>query len=95
MSKNYDSIYKDVIKELIKAEDKFPRWPNDALHALGIVNEEHGELCQAVLGCCGESKYTMEEIEEEAIQTIAMLFRFVTNMDKCDFKVSYFNDITE
>ena len=35
-----------IEEELIRARDKFPKWPVDPIHAAAIVSEEAGELVQ-------------------------------------------------
>ncbi len=35
-----------IIKELYAAEAKYPGWPDDLIHAVGIITEEVGEAMQ-------------------------------------------------
>jgi NTP pyrophosphatase (non-canonical NTP hydrolase) len=60
------------------ATKKFPTFPSDALHAIAIVNEEVGELNKEILQHVYEPHKgtTLESIDEELIQSIAMLYRF-------------------
>lgn len=75
----------EISRELRSAIAKFPAWPNDMLHAMAIVGEEYGELLKAVLQFHYEPHKgeTYEHIRVEAIQTIAMLHRFLNSLD-CD-----------
>lgn len=77
------SIKTEVSEELLRAIQKFPRWPKDPLHALAIVGEEYGELTKAVLQYTYEphKKVSKEDIREEAIQTAAMIIRFAMHLD--------------
>lgn len=80
----------DVSAELLRAVRKFPEWPKDPLHALAIVGEEYGELTKAVLQHTYEPKkgVTREDIREEAIQTAAMILRFIMNLDDYTYSCS-------
>lgn len=64
-----------IIKELVRAREKFPWWPTDPIHAAAIVAEEAGELIQACLQMVYEPDKP-HKIEKEAIQTAAMALRF-------------------
>lgn len=70
--------------ELAFAKKKFPLWPIDPLHATTIIAEEVGELHKATLQHVYEANkgVTLEDVREEAIQSIAMLVRFVAALDK-------------
>jgi hypothetical protein len=81
-------IILDSLDELDRATTKFPGWPSDPLHAVGVVNEEVGELNRAILQAVYElDKYpdANAEVREEAIQPIAMLVRFVLSLDAAQY----------
>lgn len=87
--KTYEQISADVTKELTRATTKFPMWPIDPLHALGVVNEEVGELQKAVLQQIYEPhKNTHDAVYEEAVQATAMLFRFLYGLHRYEWKPS-------
>ena len=65
-----------VLGELDKAEEKFPTFPTDPIHAAGVVGEESGELQQAALQWTYETGDRTHCIKE-AIQTAAMALRFI------------------
>jgi len=70
-----------ILEELQKAEEKFPTWPTDPIHASAILNEEAGELTQACLD------YYFHDADgkaafDEAIQCGAMAVRFLVNVGK-------------
>ena len=70
-----------VAKELRKARAKFPRWPDDPIHAAAVVQEEAGELGKAALQSVYEpDKSGMVEVRAEAIQTAAMALRLIENI---------------
>jgi NTP pyrophosphatase (non-canonical NTP hydrolase) len=74
---------RDVLHELARATDKFPTWPTDPLHAVAVVGEEFGELTKAVLQYTYEpSKTSRDEIRSEALQTAAMVLRFIESLDQ-------------
>lgn len=78
---NRDQLFCDVINEILRAEEKFPGWPDDFIHGAAIVGEEAGELLQATY------KHTYENgalaaIRKEAIQTAAMSLRLIMDLDK-------------
>ena len=84
---NKKDIIEKVLKELDNAYKKFPFWPNDPLHALAVVNEEIGELQKEVLQMCYEPHKTNKElIKLEAIQSTAMLLRFLIGLDEYSYK---------
>ena len=77
MGFNKKQILEAVDRELENARRKFSFWPEDKIHAAAICAEEAGELVRATL------KYTyeqgsLEECNKEAMQMIAMGFRFLT-----------------
>ena len=74
-----------ILNELERAENKFPIWPADIVHAWAIVSEESGELIRACLdreyANGGESDaQLLDECQKEAVQTGAMAFRFLKNL---------------
>jgi len=73
-------ILYEVTKELLRAENKFPFWPKDHIHAAAIVNEESGELIRASLQLKYENG-NIEDLKTEAIQCAAMCIRFLKNID--------------
>lgn len=76
-------IYADIRAEVARARGKFPKWPNDPVHAAAIIAEECGELQQAILENLYEPHKggTGAQVRAEAIQTAAMCVRFLASMD--------------
>ena len=79
-----------IARELIRAQQKHPGWPNDPVHAAAVVAEEAGELVQACLDMTygvppGHPRHF--EIEDaafnEAVQVGAMAVRFMLNFRRC------------
>lgn len=95
MCKRYERDYAisrhhtDIDKELRAAIEKFPAWPDDMLHALTIISEEHGELCKAVLQYHYEpnKNVSLDDIKKEAVQTICMLHRFLNSLETSRYTV--------
>lgn len=82
-------VVEDVLAELISATAKFPTWPTDPLHAMGVLHEEVGELAKAVLQVMYEpSKSKLSDVHAEAIQAAAMALRFLMSMYDYDWKRS-------
>lgn len=78
-----------VLAEIERATRKFPTWPTDPLHALGVVGEEFGELGKAVLQAVYEPhKSGRDQVRDEAIQTAAMAIRFIASLDAYDYSGS-------
>lgn len=77
----YQKACEFLIEELKKAEEKYPRWPDDVIHAAAIINEESGELTQAALQYCYEEG-DEKRIWEEAVQVGAMALRFMLCFDQ-------------
>jgi hypothetical protein len=73
-----DQIFDEIKAEYERAEEKFPIWPDDPIHAAAIVGEESGELLQAALQCEYEDG-DAESMVKEAIHTAAMAVRFLMN----------------
>lgn len=76
-----DMAVNAILEELHKAEDKFPGWPEDPIHAVSIMNEECGEATKAAL------QWTYEgglygDLETEITQTGAMALRALINLHK-------------
>lgn len=73
-------INEEVRREMQRAIRKFPTWPTDPLHALGVVTEEHGEVAKAVLQHIYEGG-SRSEIAKESIQLAAMSLRFAASLE--------------
>ncbi len=81
-----NKIFYEIQAEVGRAVDKFPTWPTDPLHAIAVVNEEIGELNQAILQTIYEPhKSGTREVYAEAIQSAAMLIRFLTSAHEYDY----------
>jgi len=79
-------VVADVLAELSRAMLKFPTWPTDPLHALGVVNEEVGEMAKAVLQQVYEPhKNKPDDVRKEAIQAAAMTLRFIASLPTYQF----------
>lgn len=66
-----------VVRELRKAREKFPEWPDDIIHQSAIINEEAGELTQACLEEVYEGRDPFGKFKE-AKQVGAATLRFLT-----------------
>lgn len=76
-----------VLGELRRAMAKFPTWPTDPLHAVGVLNEEVGELNKELLQLTYEPhKVTRESVHTEAMQSAAMTLRFLASMERYEFR---------
>jgi hypothetical protein len=81
-----DKVYTDVKTELDFALRKFPTWPTRALDAVGVLNEEVGELNKEVLQMTYEPHKTdKDKIRKEATQAAAMALRFLLSLDEYDY----------
>ncbi len=86
------NIFNEILEELRRATKKFPTWPTDPIHAKAILDEEVGELCQAILETIYElPKSNKENVKKEAFQVAAMAVRFIINFDKYDYQKSKMN----
>lgn len=75
-------VIAEVFAELARATAKFPTWPTDPLHAMGVVHEEVGELDKEVLQLMYEPhKSSREAVRREALQAAAMALRFAMSLD--------------
>lgn len=82
-------IIKKILQEVERAQNKFPTWPDDIIHANNILQEEAGELTKTINEFVYEyPKSVGEDVEEEAIQTGAMVFRFLLSLEKYTFNKS-------
>ncbi len=82
-------ITDEILAEVQRAKCKFPIWPTDPLHALGVVGEEFGELTKDVLQMTYEPhKTNIDNVRTEAIQTAAMALRFAMSLDRYEYKQS-------
>ncbi len=76
----------EIMAEIDRAVAKFPTWPTDPLHAVGVVGEEFGELGKAVLQQVYEPhKNSPGDVRKEAVQTAAMAIRFLLSIDTYEF----------
>jgi len=79
-------ILEAILKEVERAERKFPDWPTDIIHAAAIVGEESGELTRAALQWTYEGGELIEA-QKEAIQVAAMAIRFLNGMANEHYKL--------
>lgn len=80
-----------VRDELLRAMKKHPTWPTDPLHALGVLQEEVGELSKAVLELTYEAYpkgIQVDNVRAEALQCAAMCLRFLLSLHRYDFTPS-------
>jgi hypothetical protein len=76
----------EAVGEVVRATNKFPTWPTDAIHALAVLQEEVGELTKEVVQLTYEPhKSTLEAVRREAVQTAAMALRFLMSLDRYEF----------
>lgn len=68
-----------IIRELALAEEKHPGWPEDKIHAVGIMIEEAGESMQAAIDCV-YSIGDVNHLKKELAQTGAMCLRALMNL---------------
>lgn len=73
-------IVNKILDEVDRAEIKHPDWPIDMVYAATIVAEENSELTRACLQYESENG-SMDNIEEEAIQTAATCIRLLSNIN--------------
>lgn len=77
-----------ILKELQRAEQIHPFWPDDKIHQIGIIEEEVGEAMQVAI----DLRYTLYSKEtgaqmtkdfiKEVVQIGAMALRTLINLDK-------------
>lgn len=76
------NLLESIEAEVERAVAKFPTWPTDPLHALGVLQEEVGELQKEVLQLTYEpEKSSREKVKREAEQVAAMAFRFLASLE--------------
>ena len=82
-------IYSGILDELKKAEESHGDWSNDILHGLAILQEEVGELAQASVDFHYGTKCEddISQVKKEALQSGAMIFRFLIALEKYQRKV--------
>jgi len=83
-------IKNEIECELAFAKSKFPEWPTDPFQALAVLQEEVGELTNAVLERTYKHKNdpSLEDIRGEGIQVAAMAIRFLENLEHYRFSPS-------
>lgn len=86
LSTEIPGVLPAVLAELHRATAKFPTWPTDPLHAIGVLGEEFGELTKAVMQATYEPhKNGPGAVREEALQTAAMALRFLLSLDRYEY----------
>lgn len=81
-----NDILMEIANEVESAQQKFPSWPVDPLHAMAVLAEEVGELQKAVLQETYEPvKNDKGDIYKEALQSGAMVVRFLMGLSKYEF----------
>jgi hypothetical protein len=76
IKKSILAIWDEALAELDRARKKFPDWPDVIVYQASIIAEEAGEIIQAA-NDCRLHKASRDQVEIEAIQTIAMCIRFL------------------
>jgi NTP pyrophosphatase (non-canonical NTP hydrolase) len=71
--------YSEIDRELKRAENKHPNFPDDMFQQLAIIQEEVGEVTKAVLHYHYENG-SIDHIKEELIQSAAMCMRMLQNL---------------
>jgi hypothetical protein len=80
------SILLEICAEVDRATATFPTWPTDALHAVGVVAEEMGELQKEIMQLTYEPhKSTPATVRKEAVQLAAMSLRFLRSLDRYEY----------
>lgn len=75
-----DVLLAEIKAEVLKAQEKFPQWPTDILHATAVVSEESGEMVKEALQAVYEpERSTISDVRKEAVQTGAMAVRWLLN----------------
>ena len=77
---NHDAVIELIISELRKAEEKHPFWPEDFIHAVGIITEEVGEAMQEAIDWTYTDKRNINNLKKELAQTGAMAIRALMHL---------------
>lgn len=76
---NINDVRTKIGEERERAEKLHPDWPKDIVYRAAIVCEEAGEFLKAVLDY-KSNKGSADDVIKEAIQTGAMIERFLINV---------------
>ena len=76
-----------AMEAVLKAERKFPGWPNDPIHGAAVVGEKSGELTQAALQFTYEHG-RREAMRKEACHVAATAIRFLYWLEATDGEVT-------
>lgn len=71
--------YSPIDRELIRAKEKHPDYPENMFQQLAIMQEEAGEVTKAVLHYHYENG-SLSDVRNELIQTAAMCMRMLENL---------------
>lgn len=85
-------ISRELFRELEEAQKKFPGWPTDVVHAAAIVAEECGELVKAAIDFY-YGRGTKLELQREACQTGAMVYRFLMDLERYSSEIPSVEDL--
>ncbi len=81
VSKKLESAICDILTELEFTKEVHPKYYKDVIHAVALVNEEAGEAIAAALDYTYTEDGSIEHIKKELIQTAAMCFRALENIE--------------
>jgi hypothetical protein len=71
-----------ILNELNPAESLHPKWPDDYVYQMSILNEEAGEATQQANDCTFFfNKQAKEKFKKEVAQIGAMSLRILKNLD--------------
>lgn len=82
---NTDYVIQLIFDELRAAEKKHPGWPEDKIHAVGIIIEEAGESMQAAIDLVYNNG-DIDHLKKELAQTGAMCIRALIDLEITTYK---------
>lgn len=76
-----ENIFQSIAEHVLYAEKKHPGWPDDQIHAVGIITEEVGEAMKEAIDYTYftdgriEQAVILEKLERELFQSAAVCVR--------------------
>ena len=74
-----NEIFNEILTELDRAENKFPEWPRDIVHATAILAKCVGECLATAIKLYSRREGDINILRKQFIETGAMVVRCLRN----------------
>jgi len=81
-SKSKPETFREIAFERMAQEEKWGQQDHDPLYWLGILGEEFGEVCRAVIESYNMEEEKLTQVKAELIQVAAVAVAFIESLER-------------